>query len=210
MVKLDAEFLGNNLAARQHRDILHHGLAAVSEAGSLDGAAFEHAANLVNDQSGKRLALDILGDHQHRACGLGDLLEERQQILQRADLAIRDQDKRIFEGGLHFLGVGNEIRRKEPTVELHPLHHLERGFGRFGLLHRDHAFVADLVHGIGDEFPDLLIVVCGYRSDLRLFKACLHRAGQRPQLFDCPLGGAVEAALDIDSAGARDDVSNPV
>jgi hypothetical protein len=74
MVKLDAELFGNNLAARQHRDILHHGLAAVSKAGGFDGAAFERAPNLIDDQSGKRLALDVLGDHQHRACRLGHLL----------------------------------------------------------------------------------------------------------------------------------------
>src|SRR5262245_7526223 len=40
------------------------GLAAIAETRRLDGRDFQSAAQLVNHESGKRLALDILSDHE--------------------------------------------------------------------------------------------------------------------------------------------------
>ena len=56
---------------------LQHGLAAVAEAGRLDGDGLEGAADLVDDQGREGLALDVLGDDQQRLAGLHDLLEQR-------------------------------------------------------------------------------------------------------------------------------------
>ncbi|MFG0283549.1 MAG: chaperonin GroEL, partial [Phycisphaerales bacterium JB039] len=47
-------------AAGEDGDVLHHGLAAVTEAGGLDSADLEHAAELVDHEGGEGLALDIL------------------------------------------------------------------------------------------------------------------------------------------------------
>ena len=52
-------------------DVAEHRLAAVAEAGGLDRADVEHAAELVDDQDRQRLALDVLGDDQQRLAGLG-------------------------------------------------------------------------------------------------------------------------------------------
>ena len=60
-----------------------HGLAAVAEARGLDGDGLEGAADLVDDQGRQGLALDVLGDDQQRLAGLHDLLEQRQQVLDR-------------------------------------------------------------------------------------------------------------------------------
>src|SRR5580704_315583 len=62
VLELDAEILGNELAAGEDRDILEHRLAAVAEARRLHGRDLEAAAQLVDDERGERLALHNLGD----------------------------------------------------------------------------------------------------------------------------------------------------
>ena len=56
----------DDLAAREDRDVLEHLLAAIAEARRLDGADLERAAELVDDERGERLALDVLGDDEER------------------------------------------------------------------------------------------------------------------------------------------------
>ena len=53
--------------AGEGRDVLQHLLAAIAEAGRLDRADLERAAQLVDDQRGERLAVDVLGDDEERA-----------------------------------------------------------------------------------------------------------------------------------------------
>ena len=65
-VELEADLLADDLATGQDRDVLQHGLAAVTEARGLDGDRLEGAAHLVDDQGGQGLALDVLGDDQQR------------------------------------------------------------------------------------------------------------------------------------------------
>src|SRR5690606_21328812 len=88
VLELDAEVLADQLATGEDRDVLEHRLAAVTEARRLDGADLERAAQLVDDQRGERLALDVLGDDQQRLALAGDLLEDRQQVLHRRDLLL--------------------------------------------------------------------------------------------------------------------------
>ena len=66
VLELDAELLGDELPAGQHRHVREHRLAAVAEARRLDRDALQHAADLVDDQRRERLALDVLGDEQQR------------------------------------------------------------------------------------------------------------------------------------------------
>jgi hypothetical protein len=79
-------------AAGEDGDVLEHGLAAVAEAGGLDGAHLERAAELVDHQRRQGLALDVLGDDQQRLAGLGDLLQQRDQVLGARDLLLVDED----------------------------------------------------------------------------------------------------------------------
>ena len=65
------------LAAGEDRDVLEHGLAAVAVARGLDRRHLQRAAQLVDDQRGQRLALEVLGDDQQRLAELGHLLQER-------------------------------------------------------------------------------------------------------------------------------------
>ena len=88
-VELEADLLGDDLTAGEDRDVGEHRLAAVTEAGGLDGDGLERAADLVDHEGGQGLALDVLGDDEERLAGLHDLLEQRQEVLDRADLGVR-------------------------------------------------------------------------------------------------------------------------
>ena len=136
VLELDAEVFGDGLAAGQGGDVFEHGLAAIAEAGSLDGGALQRAAQLVHHQGRQRFALDVLGDDQQRLADLGNLLEQGKQVLHRADLLFVDQDADIFEHALHALGIGDEVGREVAAVELHAFDHFERGFHGAAILRR--------------------------------------------------------------------------
>jgi hypothetical protein len=53
-------------AAGEDRDVLEHGLAAVTEARRLDGGHVQRATQLVHHERGQGLALDVLGDDDER------------------------------------------------------------------------------------------------------------------------------------------------
>jgi hypothetical protein len=80
-------------------DVLEHGLAAVAEAGGLDGAHIERAADLVHDEGGEGFALDFLGDDQEGLAALGDNLEEREELLQVGNLLLVDEHVGVLEDG---------------------------------------------------------------------------------------------------------------
>src|SRR5690606_8055658 len=185
VLELVAELLADDLAAGDGRDVLEHLLAAVAEAGGLDGEDVEGAAQLVEDERGEGLAFDVLSDDHQRLAGLDDLLEDGQEVLQRADLLLVDQDVRVLEHRLHGLGVGDEVGADVALVELHALDDVELGVEGLRLLDGDDAVAADLVHGVGDQLADLG-VVGGDRGDLGDGLAVLDRAGE---LLDAGDGG---------------------
>ncbi len=154
-VELEAEFLGDHLAAGQDGDVLQHGLAAVAEAGGLDGQGLEGAAQLVDHQGGQRLAVDILGDdHQVLLAGLHQLLQHGQDVGDRADLLIGDQDVGVLQHGFHALGIGDHVGRDIAAVELHAVDVVPLKGQALGLLDGDHAVFADLLHHLGDQLAD--------------------------------------------------------
>ena len=73
--------------------------------GRLDGDGVERAADLVDDERGEGLALDVLGDDDERLAGLHHGLERRQQRLHGRDLGLVDQQVRLLEHG--FLALGS-------------------------------------------------------------------------------------------------------
>ena len=166
VLELQPEILGDRLAAGEHGDVLEHRLPPVAEARRFDGRARQRATELVDHQGRQGLTVDVFRDDQQRAVESRDLLEQRQQVLHRADLLLVDQDDRVLEHDLHPVGVGDEVRRKIATVELHPLDHLELGLEGAGLFDGDDAVLADLVHRFGDDPADGLVVVRGDLADL--------------------------------------------
>src|SRR3954449_10119999 len=70
--ELDAKLLGDHLAPGQRGNILEHRLPTIAKTRCLHRSNFEPATQLVDDQSGKRLAFDVLGDDQQRPGALYD------------------------------------------------------------------------------------------------------------------------------------------
>jgi hypothetical protein len=96
--------------------------------GALTATDVEGAADLVDDQGGQGLAVDVLGDDEQRLAGLHDLLQQRQQVLDEEILpwfAIRMYG--VLEDGFLALGVGDEVRGQVALVELHALGELQLG-----------------------------------------------------------------------------------
>src|SRR3954468_19523209 len=155
------------------------------------------------------LTLDVLGEEQQRLARLNDLLEDREQVPDRADLLVGDEDVRILEDGLHAVLVGDHVRADVALVELHALGELEVHAERLALLDVDHAVLADPVDGVGDDVADLLVGGGDGRhaGDLLL-------AGDLGRLLadrlDDLLDRRLDAALERERVGPRGDVLQAV
>src|SRR5699024_5077131 len=203
--KLQADFLGDHLAGGQDGHVFQHRLATIAEARGLDGGDLDDAADGVDHQRGQRLAFHVLGDDQQRLAGLGDALEHRQQVTHVGDLLVVQQDVRIFQLDLLALLVVDEVRRQVAAVELHALDDVQLVFQRLAFLDRDHAFLADLLHGLGDDVADVGIGVGGDGADLGDGLVVLGRVGQVGQLADGGDHGLVDAALEVHRVHAGGD-----
>src|SRR6266850_1199561 len=159
VLELQAQVLGDGLAAGEDGDILQHCLATIAETRRLYGDGLQRAAQLVDHQGGQGFAFHVLSDDQQRTAGLGYLLQQRKQVLHGADLLFVDQDVGILEHGLHALGVSDEVGREVAAIELHTLDHFELRLHGAGLFYGDHAVFADLLHGFGNDAADGLVVV---------------------------------------------------
>src|SRR5579863_4475125 len=166
VLELDAEIFRDGLAAGQDRDVLEHGLAAIAEARSLDGSNLQAATQTVDDEGGKSFAFDVFRDDDERLAGLHHGLEQREQLVERGELLLVDEDVGIVHLNAHLVGVGDEVGRDVAAVELHAFDDIEFGFQRLGFLDRDHALVADLLHGVGEELADLGVAVGRNGADL--------------------------------------------
>ena len=204
VLEADAEVLGDALAVGQDGQVLEHRLAAIAEAGGLDRGCVERAAQLVDDERGQRLALDVFRDDDQGLPGLRGLLEHGEQVLHRRDLLLVDEDVGVFKDDFHPLGVGDEVRREVAAIELHALDDFERRLEATRLFNRDDAVLADLLHRLGDDLADRRVVVGGDGADLR-DRLADDRAGQ---LLDLPRGvfhGLLDAALDVHGVRAGGD-----
>src|SRR6056297_2740430 len=205
VLELDAEILGNGGAAREDGDVLEHGLATITEAGCLDGSDLQAAPQLVDDERGECLALNVFGDDQQRLAGLDDRFEDREHRLQRGQLLLVDEEVGILELGDHLLGIGHEIRREVATIELHALDDINFRFSGLGFPDGDGTRVADLLHGIGDHLADQLVAIGGDRADLGDFAGGIHRTGAVADVLDGSLDGHVDAALEVHRVHAGGD-----
>src|SRR5690606_31244040 len=70
VLELETDLLRDDLTTGEDRDVLQLGLAAVAEAGSLDGDRLEDAADLVHDERGQGLTVDVFRDDEQLLAGL--------------------------------------------------------------------------------------------------------------------------------------------
>ena len=167
VLELEAEIFRDGLAARELREVGEHFLAAITEARRLDGRDVQRAAELVHDERGECFAVDVFRDDEERLARLRHLLERGEQILHRRDLLLVDEDVRVLEDDFHALRVRHEVRREVAAIELHALDDVERGLHRLCFFDGDDAFLADLLHGLGDHVADRRVAVRGDGADLR-------------------------------------------
>src|SRR5262249_40380930 len=71
-----------------------------------------------------------------------------------------------LQNRFHALGIGDEVGREIAAVELHALDHFELSLERLGLFHGDDAIFANLLHGLGNDPTDGLVVIGGDGADL--------------------------------------------
>ena len=158
-LELQSDLCGDYLCAGQYCDVFQHRLATIAEAGRLDRDTLENAAKPIDDQGRKCFPLDILGNDQQWPARFGDLLQDRNKVVQSSDLVVAKQHEWIFKNSLHALRVGDEVGRYEATIKLHALDDIQRGFRGLGLFDRNHALAADLLDGIGDQSADRRVIV---------------------------------------------------
>jgi hypothetical protein len=202
--QLDASLFHDRLAASQDTDILQHGLATVTKARGLHRASVQCAAQLVDHQGGQRFAFDVLRDDQQGLAELCNLLQQREQVLHRADLLLVVQDQHVLQNAFHTLRIGDEVGRQVAAVKLHTFDHFQRRLHRLRFFDGDYAILADLLHCFCDDAADLAIVVGGNRADLGNHVA-LHVAVQLLDFFDRHFHGLVDAALQCRRARAGRD-----
>src|SRR5690606_16582536 len=191
LLERQAHFLADHGAAGEDRHVFQHRLATVAEARGLHGADLDDAADGVDDEGRQGFALDFLGDDQQRLAGLGHALEDGQQVAHVGDLLVVQQDERIIQLGRHRLLVVDEVRRQVAAVELHALDDVEFVVQARALFDGDHAFLADLLHRVGDDVADRRVAVGRDRTDLGDRLVVGGGLGELLELVDGGLDGLV-------------------
>src|ERR1700694_2227592 len=208
-IELEPELLRDHLAGRKDGEVFQTGLCAVTKARRLDGDGGERAAQFVDDQGGLRLALDVLGDDQQRLAALHHLFEDGQQIGDRRDLLIGDQDVGILEDRFHACGIGDHVGRDVALVELHPVDELELVLDPTGFLDGDDAVFPDLLHRVGDHVADLRVAGRD-RRPLGDLLALGDRDRRLLNALDNFVGGLLDADFQQHRVGAGGNVAQPL
>ena len=108
-IELAADVFTDDSAAGQNGQVFEHRLAAVAEAGGLDGQDIDGAAELVDNEGCQSFAVDILGNDEQVLGDLEDLLQRRQNVSHGGDFLVGDQDVGVFDDRFHPFGVGDEV-----------------------------------------------------------------------------------------------------
>ncbi len=192
--QIDAQILGEHLRAGEDADVLEHLLASVAVAGRLDRTDVQDAAHLVDHEGRQRLALDVLGDDQQGLFLLGDLLQQRHELVDVGDLVFVNQDEGLFLDDLHRFLVGHEVGAEVAAVELHALDDLDLVVDALAFFDGDGGFPPDLRHRVGNDLADDRVVVGADRCHLRDGLVVRHGGGHRRQLRDDLLDGGANPA----------------
>src|SRR5664280_2153385 len=205
ILELDAEILGDQLAAGENGDVFQHGLAAVAEARRLHGRHFQAAAQLVDHQGGDGFAFHVLGQDQQRLARLHHRFQQRQHGLQAGELLLVQEDIGVLQFGDHLLGIGDEVGRDVATVELHAFDDFDLGLHRLGFFDGDHALIADLLHRLRDHLADGAVAVRRNGADLGDLGGGADFGGALLDVLDHGGDRDVDAALEVHRVHAGGD-----
>ena len=117
-----------------------------------------------------------------------------------------DENISVIQLCNHLFRIGDEIGREIATVKLHTLDNVEFGFSRLGLLDSDHAFIANLLHGLGNHVADGLVTIGRNGADLCNFSRILDLLRAALDVLDGSRNGHVNTALQVHRVHAGGDV----
>ena len=117
-----------------------------------------------------------------------------------------DQDIGVIQFHDHLFGIGDEVGGEVAAVKLHAFHDGDFGFQALGFFHRDHAFIADLLHGLGNFFTDEAVTIGRNRTNLSDFFCGLHFFGAALDVGNGCSNGEINTALQIHRVHARCDI----
>ncbi len=103
-----------------------------------------------------------------------------------------NEDVGILEDTGHLFGIGHEVRREIPLVDLHPFDPVHCGIESLALFHGDDPILADLLHRIGDDGANRRIIIGSDGSDLSDLFLVFHLGGHIAQF----LGDFINSLLD--------------
>ena len=156
-LKLKAKLLGDYLSAGQNRDIPEHLFSSVAVTRRLYTNYGEGSAQLIHNESGESLALDILRNNQQLAAGLYNLLQKGKNLLDIGNLLVSDQNVGIVKICLHLLHIRCHICGNISAVKLHTFYQVQFGLHRLGLLDGDNAVLGNLLHSVGHHIAHLIV-----------------------------------------------------
>mmetsp|Transcript_5449 Transcript_5449/g.14935 ORF Transcript_5449/g.14935 Transcript_5449/m.14935 type:complete len:271 (-) Transcript_5449:8-820(-) len=165
--KLHASLLGNHSSSGQQGNILHSSLSIISESGSLHSANLNSRPKLVDDESGKSLTFNVLGDNQKRRLALDDRFKERNKLLQTTDFLFNQQDQRIIQHTSLGLRISDKVGADETSLKFHSFDNFQFVLQGFSVLNSDDSFLSDAFHGIRNKLPNFFIGVGRNGTDLR-------------------------------------------
>ena len=195
-LQVAALVLGDDRATGEDGDVVEHLALFVTKAGRLDHAGLQHLGGDVDDQGGEGLALDVLGDDEERALLLHGVLEHGNEFLRAVDALVGHQDEGRLEHRFAALLVGHHVGGHVALVELHAVHDFEFGFHGLRVFDGDDAFASDLVKGLGDERPNLGVVVGRDGRDLTDHVAAVDLDGAALEVLHHGRNGRIEAGLE--------------
>eukprot|EP00128_Syssomonas_multiformis_P010631 Colp12_sorted_trinity150504_noHs@26170 len=189
--------LAQNLGTGEDGHIMECVLAVVAKARGLDGDDLDLTAELVHNDSGKSLAIDILSDNNERLALADGDLKGGDDLLSSGDLLLREKDKGILELSLVALGGGDEEGGDVATVELHTLGNLKLVIKGLAILNGDDTVLANSLHGVGNEVTDLGVAVGGNGGDLGDLLRSGHRARELLKTLDDDINSGLNTTAEI-------------
>ena len=166
LVQCQAHFFSDDLTASQDSDVFQHGLATIAKARCLHSHNLQHATDGVHHQGSQCFAFHVFCNDQQRTASLGHLLQGRQQVTDVADLLVEQQHEGVVQNCSLLFRVVDEVGRQVAAVKLHAFHDIQFVGQALAFFHGDHAFLADFVHGLGDDFTHVGVGVGGDRTHL--------------------------------------------
>jgi hypothetical protein len=165
IVESNTDLLWNDCSSSQNSQIVQNGLSVVTEGWGLDSTHLETGLDLVHDQVGQWLALNVISDNQKWSLLFHGILQKLEDLLEWGDFVFGDKDQRLFELGLLWFLVVNEVRWNVASVKLESLNEFNLMLKGLALTDGDNTSVTNLLEKISKFLTDFFISVSRNRSD---------------------------------------------